>query len=182
MCKFLDFQKQTEPNVRNKILYLIQAWAHAFRNEPKYKVVQDTYQIMKVEGKLERAECSHLKWYQRISESLLTQKMFSNRPLKTGWYQFRWFVMIKNWFYWFKFHCQKVHQQLEVIASLWFFFFCSCCKKIFCFCLSAGHVFPEFKESDAMFAAERVRYFVFLVLLMCEESYVFVACAPYIEK
>lgn len=62
------------------------------------------------------------------------------------------------------------------------FFFCSCCKKIFCFCLSAGHVFPEFKESDAMFAAERVRYFVFLVLLMCEESYVFVACAPYIEK
>ena len=41
---------QTEPNVRNKILYLIQAWAHAFRNEPKYKVVQDTYQIMKVEG------------------------------------------------------------------------------------------------------------------------------------
>lgn len=33
-----------------------------------------------------------------------------------------------------------------------------------------------------MFAAERVRYFVFLVLLMCEESYVFVACAPYIEK
>ncbi|XP_028311385.1 hepatocyte growth factor-regulated tyrosine kinase substrate isoform X2 [Gouania willdenowi] len=44
------FKKQTEPNVRNKIMYLIQAWAHAFRNEPKYKVVQDTYQIMKVEG------------------------------------------------------------------------------------------------------------------------------------
>ncbi|XP_042561629.1 hepatocyte growth factor-regulated tyrosine kinase substrate isoform X3 [Clupea harengus] len=41
---------KTEPNVRNKILYLIQAWSHAFRNEPKYKVVQDTYQIMKVEG------------------------------------------------------------------------------------------------------------------------------------
>lgn len=47
---FFYHQKQTEPNVRNKILYLIQAWAHAFRNEPKYKVVQDTYQIMKVEG------------------------------------------------------------------------------------------------------------------------------------
>uniref|UniRef100_A0A3Q3WCK4 Hepatocyte growth factor-regulated tyrosine kinase substrate n=1 Tax=Mola mola TaxID=94237 RepID=A0A3Q3WCK4_MOLML len=44
-------KKLTEPNVRNKILYLIQAWAHAFRNEPKYKVVQDTYQILKVEGK-----------------------------------------------------------------------------------------------------------------------------------
>lgn len=48
---FFYHQKQTEANVRNKILYLIQAWAHAFRNEPKYKVVQDTYQIMKVEGK-----------------------------------------------------------------------------------------------------------------------------------
>ncbi|XP_058024555.1 hepatocyte growth factor-regulated tyrosine kinase substrate isoform X3 [Ahaetulla prasina] len=44
------FKRQVEANVRNKILYLIQAWAHAFRNEPKYKVVQDTYQIMKVEG------------------------------------------------------------------------------------------------------------------------------------
>lgn len=39
-----------EASVRNKVLHLIQAWAHAFRNEPKYKVVQDTYQIMKVEG------------------------------------------------------------------------------------------------------------------------------------
>jgi hypothetical protein len=49
-------QRQVEVNVRNKILYLIQAWAHAFRNEPKYKVVQDTYQIMKVEGKLEQPQ------------------------------------------------------------------------------------------------------------------------------
>lgn len=44
-------QRQVETSVRSKILNLIQAWAHAFRNEPKYKVVQDTYQIMKVEGK-----------------------------------------------------------------------------------------------------------------------------------
>uniref|UniRef100_A0A672LLZ4 Hepatocyte growth factor-regulated tyrosine kinase substrate n=1 Tax=Sinocyclocheilus grahami TaxID=75366 RepID=A0A672LLZ4_SINGR len=44
------FKKQPEPNVKNKILYLIQAWSHAFRNEPKYKVIQDTYQILKVEG------------------------------------------------------------------------------------------------------------------------------------
>ncbi|NXH02292.1 HGS kinase, partial [Loxia leucoptera] len=43
-------KRQVETSVRSKILYLIQAWAHAFRNEPKYKVVQDTYQIMKVEG------------------------------------------------------------------------------------------------------------------------------------
>ncbi|XP_068119790.1 hepatocyte growth factor-regulated tyrosine kinase substrate isoform X6 [Hyperolius riggenbachi] len=51
MEELKELQKRAvEPNVRNKILYLIQAWAHAFRNEPKYKVVQDTYQIMKVEG------------------------------------------------------------------------------------------------------------------------------------
>ncbi|XP_012590206.1 PREDICTED: hepatocyte growth factor-regulated tyrosine kinase substrate, partial [Condylura cristata] len=43
-------KRQVEVSVRNKVLYLIQAWAHAFRNEPRYKVVQDTYQIMKVEG------------------------------------------------------------------------------------------------------------------------------------
>ncbi|NXJ09667.1 HGS kinase, partial [Odontophorus gujanensis] len=43
-------KRQVETSVRSKILNLIQAWAHAFRNEPKYKVVQDTYQIMKVEG------------------------------------------------------------------------------------------------------------------------------------
>lgn len=51
---FPSLQRQVEVNVRNKILYLIQAWAHAFRNEPKYKVVQDTYQIMKVEGESDR--------------------------------------------------------------------------------------------------------------------------------
>eukprot|EP00062_Callorhinchus_milii_P004695 gi/632943331/ref/XP_007886892.1/ PREDICTED: hepatocyte growth factor-regulated tyrosine kinase substrate isoform X4 [Callorhinchus milii] len=53
------FKRQTEPNVRTKILQLIQAWSHAFRNEPKYKVVQDTYQIMKVEGNVfpEFKEC-----------------------------------------------------------------------------------------------------------------------------
>lgn len=50
-------QRQVEVSVRNKILYLIQAWAHAFRNEPKYKVVQDTYQIMKVEG-----QCRPQRW------------------------------------------------------------------------------------------------------------------------
>lgn len=49
-----------EVSVRNKILYLIQAWAHAFRNEPKYKVVQDTYQIMKVEGKLEQPQAENM--------------------------------------------------------------------------------------------------------------------------
>lgn len=36
---------------------------------------------------------------------------------------------------------------------------------VFLFSL-VGHVFPEFKESDAMFAAERVSSFVFLMSLM----------------
>jgi len=53
----LSVQRQVETSVRSKILYLIQAWAHAFRNEPKYKVVQDTYQIMKVEGEELAGEC-----------------------------------------------------------------------------------------------------------------------------
>ncbi|XP_020297492.1 hepatocyte growth factor-regulated tyrosine kinase substrate [Pseudomyrmex gracilis] len=37
-------------NVRMKTLELIQAWAHAFRNSPKYRTVQDTLNIMKAEG------------------------------------------------------------------------------------------------------------------------------------
>ncbi|XP_011690977.1 PREDICTED: hepatocyte growth factor-regulated tyrosine kinase substrate [Wasmannia auropunctata] len=37
-------------NVRLKTLELIQAWAHAFRNSPKYRTVQDTLNIMKAEG------------------------------------------------------------------------------------------------------------------------------------
>lgn len=57
----LSVQRQVETSVRSKILYLIQAWAHAFRNEPKYKVVQDTYQIMKVEGE-DRGQSGADKW------------------------------------------------------------------------------------------------------------------------
>lgn len=37
-------------NIKNKILELIQAWAYAFRNSPKYRAVQDTVNIMKAEG------------------------------------------------------------------------------------------------------------------------------------
>jgi growth factor-regulated tyrosine kinase substrate len=36
--------------LRNKIIELIQVWAHAFRNEPSYKAVQDTLNVMKAEG------------------------------------------------------------------------------------------------------------------------------------
>lgn len=40
----------THDNVKLKTLELIQAWAHAFRNSPKYRAVQDTLNIMKTDG------------------------------------------------------------------------------------------------------------------------------------
>ena len=43
------FQLRPDP-VKAKILELIQIWSHAFRNEPSYKVVQDTFHLMKMEG------------------------------------------------------------------------------------------------------------------------------------
>lgn len=45
-----DLLKIRPDTVKNKILELIQVWSHAFRNEPSYKVVQDTYNLMKLEG------------------------------------------------------------------------------------------------------------------------------------
>lgn len=40
----------TNDNVRSRILELIQIWAHAFRNEPKYRAVQDIFNMLKMEG------------------------------------------------------------------------------------------------------------------------------------
>ncbi|KAL1130762.1 hypothetical protein AAG570_012003 [Ranatra chinensis] len=40
----------THENVKNKVLELLQTWAFAFRNSPKYRAVQDTVNIMKAEG------------------------------------------------------------------------------------------------------------------------------------
>ncbi|RWS11679.1 Hepatocyte growth factor-regulated tyrosine kinase substrate-like protein [Dinothrombium tinctorium] len=40
----------TNEKVREKILELIQTWAHAFRNEPSYRAIQDTVNLMKIEG------------------------------------------------------------------------------------------------------------------------------------
>ena len=42
--------KTTNENVRSKILELVQTWAFAFRNSPKYRIVQDTLNILKAEG------------------------------------------------------------------------------------------------------------------------------------
>ncbi|KAL4240613.1 hypothetical protein ACF0H5_001404 [Mactra antiquata] len=36
--------------VKGKILELVQVWSQAFRNETRYKVVQDTYNLLKLEG------------------------------------------------------------------------------------------------------------------------------------
>ncbi|XP_054716882.1 hepatocyte growth factor-regulated tyrosine kinase substrate-like [Uloborus diversus] len=40
----------TNDNVRSRILELIQIWAHAFRNEPKYRAVQDIFNMLKMDG------------------------------------------------------------------------------------------------------------------------------------
>ncbi|KAJ8728217.1 hypothetical protein PYW08_016602 [Mythimna loreyi] len=50
-CEMLrDLVKTTQhDNLRSKILELIQAWAFAFRNSPKYRSVQDTVNILKAE-------------------------------------------------------------------------------------------------------------------------------------
>uniref|UniRef100_UPI00358DF64C hepatocyte growth factor-regulated tyrosine kinase substrate isoform X1 n=2 Tax=Myxine glutinosa TaxID=7769 RepID=UPI00358DF64C len=50
MEELKDLCKQQSDPVKSQLLGLIQAWSHAFRNEPRYRVVQDTYQIMKMEG------------------------------------------------------------------------------------------------------------------------------------
>ncbi|PNF23220.1 Hepatocyte growth factor-regulated tyrosine kinase substrate, partial [Cryptotermes secundus] len=51
MEQLRDLVKSTShDDVKNKVLELIQAWAYAFRNSPKYRAVQDTVNIMKTEG------------------------------------------------------------------------------------------------------------------------------------
>lgn len=47
---YFYFQTTTNDNVRSRILELIQIWAHAFRNEPKYRAVQDIFNMLKMEG------------------------------------------------------------------------------------------------------------------------------------
>lgn len=50
-CEFLkDQAKMRGDPVKEKILELIQTWSHAFRTEPKYKAVEDTFHLLKMEG------------------------------------------------------------------------------------------------------------------------------------
>ena len=55
MIKIFDlshfFLKICPDTVKAEILRIIQAWAHGFRNEPKYKVIEDTRNLLKMEGK-----------------------------------------------------------------------------------------------------------------------------------
>ncbi|CAG2117343.1 unnamed protein product, partial [Medioppia subpectinata] len=39
-----------DTKVRDEVLKLIQVWAHAFRNDPSHRAVQDTVNLMKIEG------------------------------------------------------------------------------------------------------------------------------------
>ncbi|XP_012941341.1 hepatocyte growth factor-regulated tyrosine kinase substrate isoform X2 [Aplysia californica] len=58
--EFMEFLKDqvkkvsTDPvrgdPVKEKILELVQTWSNAFRNEPKYKAVEDTFHLLKMEG------------------------------------------------------------------------------------------------------------------------------------
>lgn len=38
--------------VKDKILELIQCWSYAFREKPEYKIVNDTHNLMKLEGEI----------------------------------------------------------------------------------------------------------------------------------
>nr|CAG4641661.1 EOG090X05AE [Eurycercus lamellatus] len=42
--------KTTNDKVRSKVLELVQTWAFAFRNSPKYSIIPDTLNILKAEG------------------------------------------------------------------------------------------------------------------------------------
>jgi growth factor-regulated tyrosine kinase substrate len=53
--EFMEYMRElakttTHESVKEKVLELVQTWAHAFRKLPSYRAVQDVMQIMKAEG------------------------------------------------------------------------------------------------------------------------------------
>lgn len=50
METFRELAKTSPEPVKEQILAMIQTWSTAFRKEPKYKVVQDTFNLMRMEG------------------------------------------------------------------------------------------------------------------------------------
>ncbi|CAB4007768.1 hepatocyte growth factor-regulated tyrosine kinase substrate isoform X1 [Paramuricea clavata] len=50
MDDFRQLVNTCADTVKNEILRILNAWAYGFRNEPKYKIVEDTRNLMKMEG------------------------------------------------------------------------------------------------------------------------------------
>lgn len=50
MEELVNMAKKGPENVRNRILEIIQCWAHGFRDKPQYRIVQDTVNVMKMDG------------------------------------------------------------------------------------------------------------------------------------
>lgn len=50
MEELRDMAKKSPEEVRNRVLEVIQCWAHGFRDKPQYRIVQDTVNLMKLEG------------------------------------------------------------------------------------------------------------------------------------
>ncbi|OQV17152.1 Hepatocyte growth factor-regulated tyrosine kinase substrate [Hypsibius exemplaris] len=50
MEELKDMAKRGPDEVRNRVLEVIQCWAHGFRDKPQYRVAQDTVNLMKLEG------------------------------------------------------------------------------------------------------------------------------------
>lgn len=50
MDSFRELAKSSPEPVKEQILSMIQTWSMAFRKEPKYKIVQDTFNLMRMEG------------------------------------------------------------------------------------------------------------------------------------
>ena len=124
----ITLQKRPDP-VKGKILELIQVWSHAFRNEASYKIVQDTFHLMKMEGECGIQCCKDVlltysqKWFQ------LSLHDITHNPFELGENNipFGWLVVVCS--------LQKSHQ-------LFYHIF-------------VGYQFPTLKEADAMFMAEK---------------------------
>lgn len=52
LCPFFFLLQSSPDPVKEQILSMIQTWSTAFRKEPKYKVVQDTFNLMRMEGEV----------------------------------------------------------------------------------------------------------------------------------
>lgn len=123
---FVSFFPQSKPDpMKGKICELIQCWSHAFRNEPNYKVVQDTFNLMKMEGKVVWRFVA-IKMIQIFRYALLITDKMCN-------------LILKFFFFWIF--------DIEIIES-WMF-------NILTILFVTGYTFPTLKEADAMFMAEK---------------------------